>query len=82
MLRRALIFLTLTTGPLHGQVVVADTTAYPVDPLSIPRPILNALRITDNITLDGLLDEASLEQGESDKSKVDPDYARPRHASL
>ena len=80
MLRRALIFLTLTTGPLHGQVVVADTTAYPVDPLSIPRPILNALRITDNITLDGLLNEASWSRAKATNRRwiqITPDPGMP-----
>ncbi len=56
--RALLASLLLFAAPASGEGQQASAArAYPVDPLSIPRPTLTALEVDAAIQIDGLLDE-------------------------
>ena len=57
-MRALLASLLLFAAPASGEGQQASAArAYPVDPLSIPRPTLTALEVDAAIQIDGLLDE-------------------------
>ncbi len=58
-MRGGCVFLLalIAAVPLEAQTTPSQP-AYPVDPLSIPRPVLTAVKIEGGVVMDGLLDEA------------------------
>ncbi len=55
----------LTTGAAVAQAPPGAGAGYPIDPVSVPRPALAALRISDGISIDGVLDEAVWSQADT-----------------
>ena len=55
----------LMAGTAAGQTSPGARADYPIDPVSVPRPALAALRISEAITIDGVLDEAVWSQADT-----------------
>jgi hypothetical protein len=64
-MRSALLLLLLAAAPVGAQTGAGEAAAYPVDPTSIPRPALVAVRSAGVILVDGHLDEMDWARADS-----------------
>ena len=75
----ASLALVATATPVAGQSSTPPTQ-YPVDPLSVPRPVIHATRVDGPVVIDGHLDEAAWSQARADRStwiQTVPDQGMP-----
>lgn len=65
LLMLATLSPSVGSGALHAQTAERPPT-YPVDPLSVPRPVIHATRVADPVVIDGFLDDAAWAQARPD----------------
>ncbi len=80
----ALAFLALGTLTAHATSTSAQSPGsaqqYPVDPLSVPRPVIHATRVDEPVVIDGFLDDAAWTRARADRNtwiQTIPDAGMP-----